>query len=70
MLFRFFDKSGMIQTQRHKGVLKMTPRQKLLAIRLSEKIKKKPAYAKSIGIETKNKNNNSKDTKETTEVLS
>ena len=48
----------------------MTPRQKLLAIRLSEKIKKKPAYAKSIGIETKNKNNNSKDTKETTEVLS
>ncbi len=48
----------------------MTPRQKLLAIRLSEKIEKNPAYAKSIGIEIQNKKNNSKDTKETTEVLS
>ncbi len=33
----------------------MTPRQKILAIRLSEKIAKNQEYAKSMGIEIKNK---------------
>lgn len=32
----------------------MTPKQKVLAIRLSEKIYKMPEYAKNIGIEIKN----------------
>lgn len=31
----------------------MSPRQKILAIKLSEKIAKNPDYAKSIGIEIK-----------------
>ena len=34
----------------------MTPKQKILAIRLSEKITKNPEYAKNIGIEIKNLN--------------
>lgn len=34
----------------------MTPKQKILTIRLSEKITKKPEYAKNIGIEIKNLN--------------
>ncbi len=38
----------------------MLPRQKILAIRLSEKIAKNPEYAKKIGIEVKNKKNNIK----------
>lgn len=33
----------------------MLPKEKITAIRLSEKIKKNPAYAKKIGIEIKNK---------------
>ena len=37
----------------------MSPKQKILAIRLSEKITKNPAYAKSIGVEK-----NEKDKKE------
>ena len=35
----------------------MFPRQRILAIRLSEKIAKNPDYAKKIGIEINNKNN-------------
>ena len=34
----------------------MLPRQKILAIRLSEKIAKNPDYAKKIGVEIKNNN--------------
>ena len=32
----------------------MTPKQKILAIRLSEKLSKNPDYAKCLGIEIKN----------------
>ena len=32
----------------------MTPKQKILAIRLSEKLSKNPEYAKYLGIEIKN----------------
>ena len=35
----------------------MTPRQRLLAIKLSEKINKNPSYAEKIGVVIKNKNN-------------
>ena len=35
----------------------MTPRQRLLAIRLNEKIKKNPSYAEKLGIVIENKNN-------------
>ncbi len=38
----------------------MTPRQKILAIKLAKKIQKNPVYAKSIGIEIKNKNKKEK----------
>lgn len=38
----------------------MSPRQRQLAIRLSEKIAKNPEYAKNIGVEIINKNTNSK----------
>lgn len=38
----------------------MTPRQRILAIKLEEKIKKNPVYAKSLGIEIKNKNKKEK----------
>lgn len=34
----------------------MTPKQKVLAIRISEKISKMPEYAKNIGIEIKKSN--------------
>ena len=34
----------------------MSPRQKILAIRLSEKIAENPGYAEKIGIEIKNNN--------------
>ena len=34
----------------------MLPRQKILAIRLSEKIVRNPDYAKKIGVEIKNNN--------------
>jgi len=36
----------------------MSPKQKILAIKLSEKIAKNPDYAKSIGVETINKRSN------------
>ena len=39
----------------------MLPRQKILAIRLSEKIAKNPDYAKKIGIEIKNNNHQKKE---------
>lgn len=42
---------------KHKGVLLMLPRQKILAIRLSEKIVKNPDYAKKIGVEINNNYN-------------
>lgn len=42
----------------------MSPRQKVLAIRLSEKISKNPAFAKSIGVEIKRKNTNFKKKKD------
>ncbi len=35
----------------------MTPRQRLLAIKLSEKINKNPSYAKKLGVVIENKNN-------------
>lgn len=41
--------------------MKMSPRQKLLAIKLSEKIAKNPDYTKSIGIEIKKVNQNNKE---------
>lgn len=57
IVIQFFRQKGYyIYTEKHKGVLKMSPRQKVLAIRLSEKISKNPAFAKSIGIEIKSKN--------------
>jgi hypothetical protein len=37
----------------------MSPRQKILAIRLTDKIAKNPDYARTIGVEIKNKNSNS-----------
>ena len=37
------------------GVLKMPPRQRFLAIKLAEKIKKKPHYAEKLGIVIENK---------------
>ena len=37
----------------------MTPRQMLLAIKLSEKINKNPSYAEKLGVVIKNKNNES-----------
>ncbi len=38
----------------------MSPRQRILAIKLSEKIAKNPEYSKRIGIEIKNKNEKEK----------
>ncbi len=38
----------------------MTTRQKILSIRLSEKVIKNPEYAKNIGVEIKTKNTHSK----------
>lgn len=38
----------------------MTPKQKILAIRLSDKLAKNPDYAKCLGVEIKRKNTNSK----------
>lgn len=37
----------------------MSPRQKILAIRLTEKLAKNPEYARTIGVEIKNKITNS-----------
>lgn len=42
--------------EKHKGVTDMSPRQRQLAIRLSEKIAKNPEYAKNIGVEIVNEN--------------
>ena len=39
----------------------MTPKQKILAIRLSEKLSKNPDYAKCLGIEIKKSNRNNKE---------
>ena len=38
----------------HKGVLHMSPRQKILAIRLTDKLAKNPEYARTIGVEITN----------------
>ena len=40
---------------KHKGVLKMSPRQKILAIRLTERLAKNPDYARTIGVEISDK---------------
>ena len=51
IVIQFFkQKSYYIDIDKHKGVLKMLPKQKILSIRLSEKILKNPDYAKSIGV--------------------
>ena len=39
----------------------MTPKQKILSIRLSEKLSKNPDYAKSLGVEIKKSNQNNKE---------
>lgn len=53
----FAKKSYHIDTTKHGGVLPMFPKQRILAIRLSEKIEKNPDYAQKIGIEINNKKN-------------
>jgi len=39
----------------NKGVLKMSPKQRILAIKLAEKINKNSSYAEKIGIVIENK---------------
>ena len=39
----------------------MTPKQKILAIRLSEKLSKNPDYAKCLGVEIKKSKQNNKE---------
>ena len=39
---------------KHKGVLHMNPRQRMLAIKLTEKLAKNPEYARTIGVEITN----------------
>lgn len=39
----------------------MTPKQKILAIRLSEKLSKNPVYSKYLGIEAKKSKGNNKE---------
>lgn len=58
---QFFRRKGYyIDTTKHKGVFMMSPRQKILAIRLSEKLAKNPDYAKSVGVEIKSKKKSDK----------
>lgn len=42
--------SGKIEAYR-KGVRKLTPRERILVIRLAEKLEQKPGYAMLLGIE-------------------
>ena len=39
---------------KHKGVLHMSPRQRMLTIKLTEKLAKNPDYARTIGVEITN----------------
>ena len=39
------------------GVVEMSPRQRILAIKLAEKINKNPSYAEKLGIVIENKKN-------------
>jgi hypothetical protein len=44
-----------ITIEKNKGEMPMTPKQKVLSIRLAELIIKNHTFAKSIGLEVKNK---------------
>lgn len=55
------------KTQR--SVAKMNPRQRMLAIRLTEKLAKNPDYAQALGVEIVNQNEKSSNNK-TSEVQS
>ena len=53
LLFSFCREKVIMKMRKHKGVQDMTPKQKILAIRLSEKLSKNPDYSKYLGIEIK-----------------
>ena len=54
-VYTFCEVMDSIDLEKNKGEMPMTPKQKVLSIRLAELIIKNHTFAKSIGLEVKNK---------------